>query len=118
MNQRASCRYLTHKHAAFNGCTLAETVLIVIGYLMISIMLSLLCLLFLSNFVISFLILFVISLGLIKYTASVIGSLKLDKPQGYLISVLRLSLHKKLGFSIPQICRVGVWSTKRKYHVN
>ncbi len=124
--QRPSCQYLTHKHATFFGCTLAET-----GWLigiLAAIQLPLITGLafplghYLGGFWGAFLIEFLIAVLLTRFVlltqiAKRIGERRQGKPAGYLRWRFRWWCYQHLGVPLPLVIRQGVWSTRRHHDV-
>lgn len=111
--ERASCRHLTHKHAAYLGCSLGEVCLIVSGYFLLDLVLSIVISCFMGAFFLIMISMFLLSMGLIRITARMLGHLKENKQQNYVLISMRHWLHKKFDYSIPQVTRTGRWSTRR-----
>ena len=115
MNDRASCRYLTHKYAAFSGCTLEEVSYIVLAYLLIDITLSAVLAFIWGNFFIFLVMVFLASILLIRTTCKLIGKFKEGKQPGYLVLRFKYLLHEKFGLAIPFVTRKGKWSIRRRW---
>lgn len=113
---RPSCKYLTHKHASFHGCTLQEMAIIAGVYIGMDLVIATLVKLFVGKgFVLSLLILIGITFFvLIKATAKRLGKMRKGKPAGYLTLRWGKFLHDKFGVAIPYVTRNGQWMTKKE----
>jgi len=114
---RASCKYLTHKYAAFHGCTFGETALIGLVYFLIDLAIAIIASIFtglsFGVFISVFLCLFLILWPLVRATAKRMGRIKEGKQQGYIELTIKQYLAKKIGMSVPFVTRVGKWSLRR-----
>lgn len=111
--RKANCKFLTHKHASFFGCTLQEALVITCIFLAGNIFLSILSMIFLGSFFLSFVILFIFSIFLIKITAQHVGRFKIGRQEGYLSLLFLKILHEKFNLEIPFVDREGRWLTRR-----
>lgn len=114
---RASCKYLTHKYAAFHGCTFGETALIGLLYFLIDLIVAITASIFtgfsFGVFISVFVCLFLILWPLVRATAKKAGKIKEGKQQGYIELTIKRYLAKKIGISVPFITRAGKWSMRR-----
>lgn len=114
INQRASCKYLTHKYASYFGCTVNEVFLIALIYLVFDLILSVLIALFTGMFFLIFVATFIVSYFLIRFTAKRVGQFKIGRQQNYIMLKMQQILNDKVGLDIPYIRRMGFWSTRRR----
>ena len=124
-NRKPSCRYLTYPYAPFHGCTMKETIMIMLIYVILETPLSLILAYFLQGLLggyvgalllISMVLILITFLILIKQTAKLLGKLRQGKPPGYIKMKTDYVLYRSLGKPIPYILREGYWLTRR--HIN
>ena len=113
MQTRASCRYLTHPHPAYLGCTFSEICVISAVYCAIDLLLAAIVAIVWGSFFLWLIAGFGASLFCIKLTAKAIGNFKAQKPAGYLGLKIRKTLQIKCGISQPFVVSVTRWSTRR-----
>ena len=107
-----SSQYLTHKHPAWQGCTLSELLTLAGGVLVIVIMLLGCVAMFFGKFSIIGMGAFPLTFIGMRLVAPRYAKSKHGKPHGYLVVIVRRELGKQLGGS-PYESRTGYWSTER-----
>ena len=113
---RASCKYLTHKHLSWYGCTFFEVLLLWAVYMVMGLSFVIVLSIILQSKLIlffGFVIFFAISIFLTRMTAPKLGRFKMGRQQNYIFLVLQKQLHQKLSITITFIDREGRWSTRR-----
>lgn len=122
-NDQASCKYLTHTHASFHGCTVDEMAMILGIYALIEIPIMLLLATILAKYLGGFLgallLLFLVFamltfFVLLRITAKRIGRIRKGRAAGYLKLRFRQFMYEQFGVSHPYITRNGHWSTRRR----
>lgn len=121
-NRKPSSRFLTYPHTPFHGCTMNETVMIMLIYLILETPLSLILAYFLQGLlggyvgallIIIMVFILITFLILIKQTAKLLGKLRQGKPPGYIKIKTDYVLYLLLGKPIPYILHQGYWLTRR-----
>ena len=112
-----SSQYLTHKHPAWQGCTLAELLTLASSILVVVIgLLTLLGIMIGKMSIIGMGALPLTFIGM-RIAAPRYAKSKEGKPYGYLLVKLRLYLNDQSGGLLKGLCpyqrRIGIWSTER-----
>lgn len=86
-----SSKYLTHKHASFNGCTFFEAA-VLFAVVLVSIGLIQVALTIMVGYGFIWLFLFLLCFPLFKSLSAKVGKLKEYKPYGYIAQGMRVRL--------------------------
>lgn len=122
---KPSCRYLTHPHASFHGCTLNEMGIIIVTYIAVEVPMAFVLAALLQNELGGYLgalllVLLVMAIltffVLIKQTAKLLGYIRQGKPNGYLKHRVAYLLYQYCGKRMPYVVWKGSWITRR--HIN